>query len=399
MSEAVGGAGGPGEDLPEVSEAVRILQAPREWSRERGGDLAESYLPDLSLPGFGESYPDCGEDRLMFCRDCGEPTEIGRTCKRSVCPRCAAAWDLHRAKAVVGKLDATARMMSAESGGTSVKHHHLVLSPPDGLTWEAEDPLGRAWEVVRDLLHHLGAEGIGVYHPFRGSEGDDLGAWKERLFQGRSWDDVRGELDLSPHFHLIVAAPWIPGGSWTETLESETGWVLHRIADSETGVSLGSLSDLAGATTYALSHAGIDESGENNSAQYRYFGSTLHRAEVFEDLQAQADRAVRSVAPRTLGLPSREVACQSEVAPEDRRDTGADTSRYLEELDGSSGCTETATAETTAEPVELVTCGGGYAQIEEAEDYLGNPVWVSRASKSERLRERWERWRSEPPVD
>ncbi|EMA56861.1 hypothetical protein, partial [Halococcus thailandensis] len=65
---------------------------------ERDGREFDAKVPELPPPGTGERYNDCGEESpLLMCPNCGEVTAVGRTCRRSRCPRCWQAWDFQRA--------------------------------------------------------------------------------------------------------------------------------------------------------------------------------------------------------------------------------------------------------------------------------------------------------------
>jgi hypothetical protein len=234
--------------------------------RDETGDAG--MLPELDLPGFGKPYTgddgqiSCGAGIPHVCEGCGHTTEIGRTCRRSTCPRCAPAWAMELAKGHVGRLHEAAKMMSSREGNRAVYKHHAVVSPPRGLFVDADDPLNAAFHAVRDFLDAIGAEGFVYYHPFSGSDDhqDNRGEWKQRLFQDRDWEgDIRDELEMRPHFHVVCVTPHFPDGDVTAGIHDRTDWVLHRITQRNgSPVSLGDLEDVARAVTYALSHAGID---------------------------------------------------------------------------------------------------------------------------------------------
>jgi hypothetical protein len=354
-------------------------------------DRIGGFLPDLDLPGFGDELDDCGDEIPHFCADCGHHFAVGRTCRRSVCSRCATSWVVDRAASVVGKLDATARMMSS-ARDCAIYKHHVVVSPPEDWFLEASDPLSRTFEVISELLRAMDAEGVAIYHPFSGDDDvqDDRGEWKKRLFSGRNWEgDVKDELESRPHFHLLVAARHIPGGDVSRLLHEKTGWILHRIADEDTGRSIDDLEDLARAAAYSLSHVGIDTDDELNQAQYRYFGSTLHDATVFESIEREADHAVRKVAPDVLGIASDKVACVNEVAESEVSDRSNATLDNLDDDGESDGSEE---LEESGESTELVRCEGRVVPIDEAPDYLDDPEWTVSPTREREIRELWERW-------
>lgn len=367
-------------------------------------DAPGGWLPQLDLPGFGSEREDCGDEIPHFCECCGHSFDVGRTCAQSMCPRCGPAWVLKRAgtsrengeatPGYVGKLIATAKMMSAARDEAVFTHHVTFNPPPDDWFLEAEDPLQRTFDVINEILTLMDAEGVVVYHPYRGDneDGDDRGEWKKRIFSGREWDgDVRDELRPSGHFHAIVASPFIPGGDVTRKVEEQTGWVIDRVAKRDgSGRSLDGPGDVARAVTYALSHTGVDTSGERNVAAIRRYGSTYKRANVYtRDLEA-ADHAVRTVAPKTLGISANSVRCMKKVSDEEASE-GSDALASLLEGEGDGGDVE-ATATTEPEDVELVPCEGAVLPIDQAPHYLDDPEWRGQARHADELRREWEAW-------
>jgi hypothetical protein len=384
---------GPKNDVAEA--IIEAIDRPRQADDMSRG--ADGWLPTLDLPGFGDSYDSCGEDMPHFCEDCGHTFAVGRTCSRSVCPRCAQSWVTNRAPNIVGKLDATARMMASVRDGAVYKHH-VVLSPPDDWYLEAEDPLDRTFRVVREILDVMDAQGMVAYHPWagEGSDGDDRGEWKRRLFNGRDWEDVVDELVARGHFHAVVASPHIPGGDVTKQVHEETGWVIKRVTKRDGSArSLSDLQDVARAVSYVLSHTGIDTDRDgHNQAAYRKFGATWHDADVYDDVEEAADRAVREVAPKTLGIETRKVRCEREVAAE-ARDSDGSVDLLKEFGDGQGSGADAEPEPSTAEPDdggEMVPCSGRVRDIEDAPDYLDDDVWVATASCADELREAWADW-------
>jgi hypothetical protein len=176
---------------------IDAIERPREGDLERSAH--RDTLPRLDLPGFGDALDDCGDDLPHFCSSCGATFAIGRTCNRSQCPRCCLAWARVRASKICGKLDALRRYKYA-SGTDNQFFHHLAISLPEDWSVAAgEDPqdaLERTLEVVKEILDELGIEGVVFYHPWRGVDGDDRGAWKGRIGSFRPWSD-RDDVDGS----------------------------------------------------------------------------------------------------------------------------------------------------------------------------------------------------------
>lgn len=312
-------------ELADVIESARHPDA----SSTAPEELRERRLPPRALPGFGAQYDGsegenttaCGDPVPQFCSDCGSPTTVGSTCKRSICERCAPAWARDRTESIVETLDATARVMSSERE-TAVYKHHVIVSPDPSWFTSRDDPLDATFQVIQRLLKTMDAEGVVAYHPWSGAadHGDDLGEWQDRLFEGRSWADVRDELELRPHFHAVVCSPRIWGGSVTRDLERETGWVVNRVEKRDgSGRSLEDLHDVCRAVSYALSHTGIDvDSNGQNNAEYRRFGSvfTSSRLDVLPETERKTREALREVVPHTLGIDPGEIRCESDVQPQ-----------------------------------------------------------------------------------
>ncbi|MFB6191951.1 MAG: hypothetical protein ABEI11_01370 [Haloarculaceae archaeon] len=105
-------------------------------------DTFGNELPELALPGFGETYDDCGEDIPRFCADCGATHTVGRTCYRSRCPRCGKAWARKQGAKIAAKVEATRRYKESKRPGWSgYKEHHLMLSAPEGFETFSQNSL------------------------------------------------------------------------------------------------------------------------------------------------------------------------------------------------------------------------------------------------------------------
>ncbi|MBV0903928.1 hypothetical protein [Haloarcula salina] len=397
-----GAATDAGDDVlnDEAARIVEAIERPKQLDDMSRG--VEGWLPTLDLPGFGDAYDSCGDDIPHFCSDCGHTFPVGRTCKRSTCPRCAPKWVTERARNIVSRLDTVCRVKSGELG-EAVYKHHVVLSPPDDWYLEADDVLERTQKVIKEIMQLMDAEGLVAYHPWAGKNdagetvGDDRGEWKKRLFNGRSWEnDVKDEVKPRGHFHLVVASPHIPGGQVTKQVWEETGWIIDRITkrgDSKKSLDDDNLEDVARAVTYVLSHTGIDTRGEgHNQAAYTKFGRLWHDhdIDVYDDVQRVADEAVASVAPQTLGIDPDSIRCKREVKEEDRVDDGIDT--YEGDTDGSGdGSGDELEADGTNE-VRMVACSGEVRDIGDAPEFLEDEDWRNRAPCARELIEAWLEW-------
>jgi hypothetical protein len=238
------------------------------------------------------------------------------------------------------------------------------------------------------------------YHPYRGDDeepGDDQGKWKSRLFSGRDWTDVQDELVFSPHFHAVVCAKHIDGGHVTKAVEEDTGWLVHRITKGESNVSIYDKYDLTRVTQYNLSHTGLYNTDETTRAAYRYFGRTANLSPT-DRIEAEIDAAARSTAPKILGLPWSDLACQ-----EDRGNRPPQS-----ELVASTAAAEPGTGdgdgrfESNSSDAPDGKCAGRLLDITKAPAFLEDTEWCEKAPRSDELRDVWDKWREEvdgPPPD
>lgn len=318
------------EQLGDRTDGVDGVEVQDLWDNPGG------RLPTWELPGFADDtmQDDCGEEQPHFCDECGQAFKSGNSCAQSRCPRCWRAWCVDTAEHLVQKLDAVARTRSSEDPENNAyhKHHVGLMLPPD---WTPAGGPQERYEATKNAIKEIitdvwDAEGIAVYHGYSGSgydevddpgEDDDRGEWVDRLADDREWEgDVRDELEQRQHFHCVVVAEegTIPGGQETAAVYRETGWFIRRWADSE-GRSIDGMEDLAATVSYCLSHQSIDTSDpERNNNRNHRFGSTWHDNDLYipESTEREAKRAVRSEAPRTLGIPEKTISCDGEIAPE-----------------------------------------------------------------------------------
>jgi|GEM_PF-2756273 hypothetical protein len=358
-------------------------------------------LPELRPPGSGARLPDCGVDLPgLFCQRCGVKMMVGRTCRRSVCPRCWESWAFQRAKTNAAMVEGLRRYRAA-SGEPHPKAHHLTVSFPSSTRFDSTDAMGRGYEVAKLLLEEVGVyAGVMIYHPWRiakpyrgdvqGHEsGDGDMEWAEILTkiasEEWSWEAAREEfLVYGPHFHVYANAPFVQGGAITEEIEDKTGVVIHRITKGEdSSVSLYDTEDLVGSMAYSLSHAGLSWDAENEEfrAAYRRFGETANFSPT-ASVEADVEEALREVAPEVLGQEFPEPRCDNETVDveeddgsaegEQARDSGAegdDSSRPTASRDLSTRTTNTDAGGWTEELASSWNSGntGGYG-VEDGED-------------------------------
>lgn len=351
-------------------------------------DASRQYndeLPELELPGHGERYDDCGDELPRFCSACGSCSNVGRTCFRSGCPRCWKGWDRKRATTITSKLEALRAYKDAQGAGwQGDKFHHLTLSAPDGFRLNSDEPLQRTFDLLKGVLDELGAStGYLFYHPFRTTADGDRGAWKDLLPDGDpvDWDDTRQELAHEPHFHAVVISKHVTGGFATKHLEEKTGWVVERITKGENSdVSIYDQHDLARVVTYCLSHTGIGD-----RAAYRAFGEVANFT-ADEKFKRGMDAAVRSVAPKTLGLEYSSLACQEQklIDVPGQIDAG---------IFGGDGDGDQPDQDEPDGDPEDNDCNGRLLEIKKAPAFINNEEWTAEAPHADELKETWKDWR------
>jgi len=394
-------------DLPTLStEEIAERHEPRMnsvFDDERSASMwTEKYRPpEHDLPGFGEEYDTCGWQIPHVCEEHGHQHNIGRTCSRSVCPRCGAAWVAKRAVPIAARIESAAKMMGEP--GEAVYKHHAVASPPPELYLDSDDWYESCMNALKEWMEEIDMNGIILPHPYSGKSDedgftdrhtDDRGEWKKRLFADRDWEgDVRHELQHRPHFHIIGATTWFPGGEQTSRLydetkpsaESEHGWIFDRITKRNgSAISLGDVDDVARAVTYALSHCAIDRSGEQNRYLHQKTGWAYHGAsgEHHERNVRRAREAVHKVIGDTLGIDWTQVGCHEQVHADEK---DAD----VVEANSGDGDDDGSTSSDTTD--EMRACHGGLSTIHDA-DFIDED-WAAEAIHGDEalaLKQRWE---------
>lgn len=419
MTETLTETTGPNAGRPSVpdgheadaSEIVEAIERPNQWEPDpdgRGtGEVTDwRWLPKMDLPGFGSEYDTCGEDMPRFCECCGETVTVGRTCRRSTCPRCARAWNLQAAVRLTAKLESVwaYQYTALES---HPYYHHLTISPPDDwkLSDDPETVYWRTLDTVKEILDELGLAGIPIYHPYRGSEeepGDDLGEWKKRVHSGREWDDVSEELEFSPHFHVLGVSPHVDV-SVTERVEEETGWVIHRITQSEnSAVSIGNTYDLARAAAYCLSHAGIyeDSNGDMSAAYHPRVSERVPEGTptASDETTEKTDKIVRSVAPRVLDVDYQSVACEAAVPSSVAADNGVSLAAGAVSGSGTESSSDGDDGEQGDDGDDgsgKQKCRGRMLHISEAPAYYRDDDWRESALAADHLERTYHDWKRE----
>lgn len=414
-------------------------------------------LPELPLPGSGDRLADCGDDiHALFCTECGNPVEVGRTCRRSRCPRCWQSWDFKFAVNLAANLHGLAARRGAKRRKAFYKHH-ITVSPHDSTRFNSKDPIKRCLGALKMLLHQTGVDtGYFIYHPYRIApeyRGDVLGhesgdgnmTWKDVLEKVEhpdwSWEAVKNEfLVYAPHFHVLCISDWVDGFV-TEDIEDQTGVVIHRIVqEREDGKqkSLADLGELCRATAYSLSHAGLayDDANDEHRAVVRPFGEVAN-FEVWDSVKGEVKAKMREVAPDVLGCDFAPPRCSNPLEADDgetddRADAPAAGAPAVRSLSPSGSCDHdhgpaSAGAGVGADdwaresntgfaggaggawdvpasyvpefvsepPVErLSPCGGKLAPMSVVDDYLADDEWRGALDPDDldRLHEAREEW-------
>lgn len=433
MSTAASSSGGGSPDRG--ADPWAIVDAIKDVSR--GVDVSGGLAPQDVLPGFGSRRFTCGDQRTAFCGDHAHQHETRTTCDRSTCPHCAPNWARRRATYVCRKLEALRAMLDGDRSSHQ-KHHHLSVSfqkKGEKFRFEGDDDdeiRNRLFQAAYDIMDELGIQGIVIYHPFVGRDGDDRGFWKDFLGSRTDWLEAREDLMHHPHVHIIGVSDFVEGGDITKTVEAETGWLIKRITrggdDSDDNVSIGGKLDLARAVTYSLSHCGIYDTGEQMRYAGRWHGSDVNGAVVQEKYREQWERTVRTVAPKTLGLKKRDLLCSDRVTESStqtsfgsfdaaqarmRSDTssssgtegdddfaGSNVDATGEVQIGSSGPVADPDAEIPDAPdvsvevdIETRSCEAPLYDISRAPAFLSDEEWVEQAEYADELAETYELWR------
>lgn len=351
-------------------------------------------LPAYELPGSGERLASCGDDvPALFCPICGTPETVGRTCRRSSCPRCWQSWVYQRARTLAAKVESLGRHEYAQND-RAVKQHHLVVSFRDSTRVRSTDPHKQATTIAKLLLQRVNVEtGYLVYHPYRiapayrGHErghtpGNGTMTWPDILAlierDEWSWPAVREKfLVYGPHFHVIGLSEFVSTEEQTAALEEQTGIVLHRITTRRhdgTDRSITDVTELCRIAVDTLSHAGIESTDDGvHYAAFRPFGKVANFS-AYGDAAADVTAALREVAPSILGLRFSEHTC---TEPLDMPTNGDHEEKRCSMTAADSSVKSGDTLEADTSPTEESICGGSSQSMHVAHQYLDNPAWIA----------------------
>lgn len=401
-------------------------------------DRLPKHDDGVPLPGFGTEYDDCDDDLPMFCECCGNDVVVGRTCKRSECPRCGAAWVRDRTVSFASRL-AVARAVRDANRDPQQYYHHLAWIPPEDWALQAENTYAKTIEVIKEIMDAMDIGGYIFYHPWSGDNPDgedDRGKWRDRLFQGRDWGDVRAELKFRPHFHIIAVGGKVPGQNLSTEVYEKTGWILNRITKGDSNVSLYDNNDLVAATSYSVSHTALKTINGSNYLQYDRHGPILRKVtdtddpdtlDIPEHRRREIDVLTREHAEMTLGIDLNDQLCGEQVLEDTARNglaeattyisykSGGDTREMTGDTSGGDGGggggggpddtdpsvsefqqggshTEVEEVDGTDRP-ETTDCKGRLIHVKNAPDYLEDDDWCESAACVHSLEALWNEWK------
>lgn len=354
------------DDWSDVIDEIESAGHPRPESVDEQGQLKNSRLPALDLPGFGQRDPNCGEyipEAMRYCVECGDVKQNQHNCLRYDCPDHAPYAIRRRAagssegSGIAPKLGALIRTLGAYNSD-SFNYHHLALMPDREFLFESDQPLERGKQICRAVMDKLGIQGIVVYHPWAGDhedpDEDDMGLWRTRLFHDRDWrGDVRDELELRPHFHIIGVAPYLDISNeqtgW-EDVHNETGWVLKRFLKGDgSNRSIEDELDMATKLTYALSHAGVYSTKDQRRLAAWFKGPDVNKPAVYESVKIELANKVHASAEDTLGIPAPSFKCEEDVPA--RVHLNRELDRELQDFTRASEARQDAGGPLAVEPI------------------------------------------------
>lgn len=269
---------GPGEvastKIEKSRPKLRAELIDEETSRLSDWDETVYADTKLTIPGFGESGPGCGEYRPTgVCESCGEVEYGPHVCGKRTCSDCWGSWAKETA------MKATIRVQAFRE--TQPANHkrqtgHFVYSPSEPPTTL------RGVKELRKEAYEVGKEkgvrgGSAVVHPWRIEESvleqyrateREMGAWVwVRETFGEEWTE---QVEWSPHVHVIgLMSPDMDEGRGDDV------WRLIRTLDRYHGANdRNSHDEVYGVFRYLMSHAAVPQNSE--SLRSRTWFGELH---------------------------------------------------------------------------------------------------------------------------
>ena len=224
-----------------------------------GRHSTKPYEP-YTLPGKGESGPECGEwVPGGVCDECGDVKPTVKQCGRRTCSECWTRWARQAGVRAATRVQAFRHTQQ----GWRRQAAHAVVSPPEGeiqSTREFFDGKSKAAEIAESK----GWRGFAVVaHPWRVAREAkreyrrkdlDIGLW---VWLRREKDDIFQHIRWSPHYHIIGAT----GQDMDQATESdEWAYTFLRSFERYDGTrDRDSHEEVYGTFRYLLSHTGWPE--------------------------------------------------------------------------------------------------------------------------------------------
>jgi hypothetical protein len=227
------------------------------------------------IPGYGESYPVCGN--IRFTEICpghsDHPVHVNKhRCHRAACPVCWSAWAYRQSKEAQQRLDDSRPVLNHD-----YKARHVSLSfgdcPYTEGSKEAKEWLFKCGRKAVEVLGIVGC--LVIPHPYRiKSEYKNfvnLAVLKEKntnryawVMKQPNWHDY---IEFSPHLHLVGFGKLM---NFT-TFHHKTGWVYKNHDHKQDLGREGD--DLSRTIYYLLSHAWA----RDNKNVLRYWGDLSNK--------------------------------------------------------------------------------------------------------------------------
>lgn len=271
-------------------------------------ETPRTYYDELvRIPGYGDAPDRCRPlDPVGYCSH--GHVVLGRSsCGTRYCPDHWRDWCEDAVISMVARLAAYRHVRD----GWDKRMVHAVASPPTDRRYSVRE----LWETRSEAYDALEAAGVRggavVTHPYRttveadrlysSSGGKEEGTGKWRFLRelvddlpGKRWDELRGFVEPSPHYHVLAAVEDLDGS------RAPDGWVVENIRsfdrfefDDPEGYK-----DMAATAYYVLTHGAVSD----DRATTTYFGEVHPNSfdvqeeltpSVWRRIQREAEEAVK----------------------------------------------------------------------------------------------------------
>ena len=237
-------------------------------------DNCQTELQNIVTPGYGESFPKCGDVRFtIICPDNPEHHKKLRkySCHKSSCPVCWPTWASRLSKDAQSRIDG-----SRHAYKRSYKARHISLSP-DYVPYKDATQACLKWlyKEGNRLTKLLGITGCSVIvHPYRIKPEMEflvrMAALREQInryqwaLKQKNKDDY---LYFSPHLHLIAYGKLMD----SDEFHTLTGWIYRNHDDNDKAGR--ETIELQKTIYYLLTHAWT----KDNPVVLRYWGDLSNK--------------------------------------------------------------------------------------------------------------------------